>query len=101
MPKLRGTAGVLESRAFEDSAVDGANHFSEGDLCGRSREKIAADLSAYTAGDTSGFKFQQDLDQVLGWDSLFCRELINAHRATSRVRPGKPENSPGSIVAFK
>ena len=67
---------------------------------GGAGELIAAFLAALAFDNLLRFELDEDLHQVIGWNALFLRQVLRAHRGAARMAPRQPEHRPRGIIAF-
>jgi hypothetical protein len=77
-----------------------AEDVSEGNLGWWPSQQVAAFFAPDTASDPLGFEFDQDLDQIIGRNTLVRRQVFHADRHTVEVVLGQSEHGPGGIVAL-
>jgi hypothetical protein len=77
-----------------------AQNVPKGDFRRRAREQIAAILPSHTAGDSLGFEFDEDLNQVIGWDTLLGCEVFDADCFPARMVTRQTQHSPGGIITL-
>ena len=95
-----GAIGVAEHGGVEDFAVHGAEDITEGDFGGFAGEEVAAFFAADAFGDAFGFQFEENLDEVIGWDVLGRGELLDAQGGVVRKMPREAEDGAGGIITF-
>jgi hypothetical protein len=98
--QFKGTLRIVQCGRIENSAMDATNDFAKGDIGRRFCEEVATFLAALAFDDLLGFKFDKNLNQIVGRNALLFRQVIDSHGFTTLIMAGEAEDSPDCIIAF-
>ena len=98
--QFKGTLRIVQCGRIEDSTMDATNDFAESDIGRRFCEEVPPLFAALAFDDLLGFKFDKNLNQIVGRNALLFRQVIDPHGFTTLIMAREAEDSPDCIIAF-
>lgn len=77
-----------------------ADDIGEADLRWATRQAVPAILPAQALHQLPRLQLNEDLDQVIRWDSIFLGDLLNPGRLSGPVSAGKRKDGPHGVITF-
>jgi hypothetical protein len=98
--QLGGVARIVKGGRIKDIAMNATQDIAKGDFSGRPRQEVSAGFATLAFHDSGGFEFDQNLDEVIGGNSILRGHFFHGACAGFMKALGEPKDGANGVIAL-